>query len=84
MIMKAGEIMCQRTKNGGLEYIDSVLNNWLRKEIRQVEQAEKEIIEFRNKNKLEKPGVINKKKLDVNEYEIYVPTSSLEEIKSKV
>lgn len=40
MIMKAGEIMCQRTKNGGLEYIDSVLHNWLSKEIRSVDEAE--------------------------------------------
>lgn len=86
MIMKAGEIMCQRTKNGGLEYVDSVLNNWLRKEIRQVEAAEKEILEFRNRNKQEKTAATNKKNknIDMTEYEIYVPTTSLEEIKSKV
>ncbi len=84
MIMKAGEVMCQRTKNGGLEYIDSVLNNWLRKEIRQVEEAEKEIKEFKNRNKQEKPAAVNKKKPDTPEYEIYVPPSSIEELKSNV
>ena len=26
MIMKAGEIMCQRTKSGGLEYVDEFLS----------------------------------------------------------
>lgn len=51
MIMKAGEIMCQRTKNGGLEYIDSVLANWKTKNIRQVEDAQKEILEFKGKRK---------------------------------
>ncbi|MEN6349853.1 MAG: DnaD domain protein [Syntrophomonas sp.] len=88
MIMKAGEVMCQRTKNGGLEYIDSVLNNWLSKEIRQVSEADKEISKFKQKNRAEKPGGAAlkneiRKPLSV-EYEIYVPPSSLEELKSKV
>ena len=34
-------------QNGGLEYIDSVLNNWMSKEIRQVHEADKEIREFK-------------------------------------
>lgn len=81
MIMKAGEIMCQRTKNGGLEYIDSVLNDWLSKEIRQVEEAEKEVKEFSNRKKKDyhkNTAPANKAKNDINDYEIYVPPTSLE------
>ncbi|SHG60911.1 Replication initiation and membrane attachment [Thermosyntropha lipolytica DSM 11003] len=85
MIMKAGEIMCQRTKNGGLEYIDSVLSNWLRKEIRTVEDAEKEIRDFKAKNKNEKTSAKGEKKSRLDtEYEIYIPPSTLEQLKSKV
>ena len=84
MIMKAGEIMCQRTKNGGLEYIDSVLNNWLTKEIRSPEDAEREIKEFKAK-KVDKPADKNKVfKAEQIEYELYVPPATLEELKSKV
>ncbi len=85
MIMKAGEVMCQRTKNGGLEYIDSVLNNWLAKEIRRVDQADEEVKNFINKKKQErKASNSNIKKIDTPEYEIYVPPTSLENLKSKV
>lgn len=89
MIMKAGEIMCQRTRNGGLEYIDSVLNNWMSKEIRQVEDADKEIQEYRKRNKKERNSGPGGQKKSVartasSEYEIYVPPGSLEEFKTKV
>lgn len=87
MIMKAGEVMCQRTKNGGLEYIDSVLNNWMSKEIRQVSEADNEISKFKNRNKTEKFTALagrNDRKAPGTEYEIYVPPSSLQELKSKV
>lgn len=85
MIMKAGEIMCQRTKNGGLEYIDSVLSNWLRKEIRTVEDAEKEIRDFKAKNKNEKSSAKGEKKSRLDaEYEIYIPPAALEQLKSNV
>ncbi len=87
MIMKAGEVMCQRTKNGGLEYIDSVLNNWMSKEIRQVSEADNEISKFKNRNKSEKFAAIagknDTRKAPSVEYEIYVPPSGLEELKSK-
>lgn len=84
MIMKAGEVMCQRTKNGGLEYIDSVLNDWLSKEIRQVEQAEKEVRDFTNRKKQDKQITTSssrKTKIDTSEYEIYVPPASLQDFK---
>jgi len=86
MIMKAGEIMCQRTKNGGLEYIDSVLHNWMSKEIRQVEEADKELRDYKNRTKKGQPSssaVRPQTRAVTAEYEIYVPPS-LEEIKSKV
>lgn len=86
MIMKAGEIMCQRTKNGGLEYIDSVLHNWMSKEIRQVDDADKEIREFKTRSKKEPAGGVGTRtqtRSGTAEYEIYVPPS-LEEIKIKV
>jgi len=87
MIMKAGEIMCQRTKNGGLEYMDSVLNNWMSKEIRSVDQVEKEIAEFKTRAKTTKPALVNADKNQLKrgskEYEMYVPPEVLEELKSK-
>jgi DNA replication protein DnaD len=87
MIMKAGGIMCQRTKNGGLEYIDSVLHNWMSKEIRSVDDAEKEIIDFKKRNKNTKTVMLNSNKSSninsANDYEIYVPPEVLEELKSK-
>lgn len=90
MIMKAGEIMCQRTKNGGLEYIDSVLNNWMSKEIRSIPDAEKEITEFKTRAKnTAKPTLISGGdkgaiKRNSRDYEMYVPPEVIEELKSKV
>jgi DNA replication protein DnaD len=82
MIMKAGEIMCQRTRNGGLEYIDSVLKNWMSKEIRLVEDAEKEIEDFKNRSKQDKNAAnsVKKKKPDKQssgDYEIYIPPAGM-------
>ena len=87
MIMKAGELMCQRTKNGGLEYIDSVLNNWMSKEIRSVEEAEREASEHKNRNKTAKPVAAAPqaaKKKKAQEYEFYIPPDVMEELKSNV
>lgn len=73
MIMKAGEIMCQHTRNGGLEYIDSVLHNWLTKEIRQIEQVEQEMLEFKSRQK-NKSAVMKKVKNESQpEYELFIP-----------
>ena len=84
LIMKAGEVMCQRTKNGGLEYIDSVLANWKDKNISKVEEAQKEIAEFKGKSK--KGNYPNAKKPvtpDLSDYEIFIPPAAGEEVKSK-
>ena len=80
MIMKAGEIMCQRTKNGGLEYIDSVLYNWMTKEIRLPEDADRELKEHKKRHKSDKPSY--KKPPEPTDYEIYVSPARLEELKS--
>jgi DNA replication protein DnaD len=81
MIMKAGEVMCQRTRNGGLEYIDSVLKNWMAKEIRLVEDAEKEIEDFKNRTKKDKTTTGSAKKQTAKqssgEYEIYIPPAGM-------
>ncbi len=83
LIMKAGEVMCQRTKNGGLEYIDSVLANWKAKNINKVEEAQKEIAEFKNKAR-KNDFTVPKKQVTPNlsEYEIFISPVA-EEIKSK-
>lgn len=75
MIMKAGELMCQHTRNGGLEYIDSVLGNWLSKEIRQVEQVEKELKDYKARSKREHPATSppKKEKKVAAVYETFIP-----------
>lgn len=88
MIMKAGELMCQRTKNGGLEYIDSVLKSWMTKEIRNLSDVDKEISSFKNRQKAgAKIGAGGQNlpgKSSSGEYEFYVPPEILAELKSKV
>lgn len=87
MIMKAGELMCQRTKNGGMEYIDSVLNNWMSKEIRSLGDVEKEIAAFKSRAKAGKtmtPAAKNAHGKLNAEYEFYVPPEVLADLKSKV
>lgn len=87
MIMKAGEIMCQRTKSGGLEYMDSVLSNWMSKEIRQLDEVDAEIKRFKllkrkSRREGDSGGGSSKPKSTVD-YEIYIPPNA-EEIKTKV
>lgn len=82
MIMKAGEIMCQRTKNGGPEYIDSVLYNWMTKEIRLPEDADRELKEHKSRQKTDKN--VSKKASEPVDYEIYISPARLEELKSNV
>ncbi|MGI6435789.1 MAG: DnaD domain protein [Syntrophomonadaceae bacterium] len=87
MIMKAGEVMCQRTKSGGLEYVDSVLANWMSKEIRQLDQVDAEMRKFKmlkRKGRSGKEGGAGSQgQVDKKEYEIYIPPNT-EEIKTKV
>lgn len=84
MIIKAGEIMCQRTKNGGLEYIDAVLADWKNKNIRTCEEAEDEIKAFkRNKERRLPPNKTVDNRRRSEEREIYVPPTVLEKLKSR-
>jgi len=88
MIMRAGELMCQRTKNGSLEYIDSVLNNWMSKEIRNLRDVDKELNEHKNRARAAKtagPGIKSPMAKAVpGDLEFYVPPEVLAELKSKV
>ena len=52
MIKRAGEIMCNRTKNGGLDYIDGILNNWKEKNIRSLDDVEAEMLEHQSRRKM--------------------------------
>ncbi|NSW83395.1 MAG: DnaD domain protein [Syntrophothermus sp.] len=88
VIMKAGEIMCQRTRSGGLEYMDRVLANWREKGITTPEEAERETSEFKNRkqkrdSRASAPKTISTAK-DKDEVEIFVVPQVLEELKSKV
>jgi len=80
VVSKAGELMCMYTKDGGLEYIDSVLNNWMSKEIRTLADVEKEVTAFKNRSKVAKspPG-----KRISEEYEFYVPPEILKELQNQ-
>lgn len=88
MIMRAGELMCQRTKNGSLEYIDSVLSNWMSKEIRTLKDVDKELDEHRNRSRTTKTNGFGAKpvpgKAGKADLEFYVPPEVLAELKSKV
>lgn len=88
MLMKAGELMCKRTNNGSLEYIDSILKDWMSKEIRSLSDVEKEVASFKNRSKSGKTSgkssSYGAKKINKADYEFYVPPEVLAELKSKV
>ena len=72
LIKRAGEIMCNRTKNGGLDYIDGILNNWREKNIRSLSDVDAEILEHQSRRKAgEKPLKLSRKSAE--EREIYIP-----------
>lgn len=84
MIMKAGEVMCQRTKNGGLEYMDSVLNNWMSKEIRQVHEVDQEVKEFKERKKIENNKLKKSKANNYEqEYQVYIAPEELVQARNK-
>ncbi|MGE5380735.1 MAG: DnaD domain protein [Methylocystaceae bacterium] len=83
MIVKAGEIMSQRTRNGGLEYVDTVLANWRTKNIKTRAEAEDELQAFkrsRERKVIDDRG--NKK--NTEDKQIYVAPTVLEKLKSGV
>lgn len=85
MIMKAGELMCIRTRDGGLQYVDSVLNNWLSNEIRTPAEADKQINEHKSRSRASKPAGRETAAYEPrpSEHKIYVPPDLLEELKAK-
>ncbi len=85
MVMKAGEIMSQRTKNGGLDYVDKVLANWRSKDITTLAEVERDSNEFR-KRAAKRAGRLHSVRpgsADHEEAQIYVAPHVLEELKSK-
>lgn len=83
--MKAGEIMSQRTKNGGLDYVDKVLANWRSKDITTLAEVERDSNEFR-KRAAKRAGRLHSVRpgsADHEEAQIYVAPHVLEELKSK-
>jgi len=78
MIKRAGEIMCNRTKNGGLDYIDGILSNWKEKNIRTLKDVEAEMLEHQSRRKMgDKPVRLTRKPAE--EREIYIPPSTSRE-----
>lgn len=87
LVMKAGELMCQRTSNGGLEYVDSVLSDWKNKGLATLEEVEAEIAAFKKQRK-EKGKSSGKSDASGKgsgrqdqEYSVYVPPELLESLK---
>lgn len=88
VIMKAGELMCQRTSNGGLEYIDHVLFDWMNKGLKTVPEVENEIAAFK-KSRKEKPRSSDNRTGTTksplprgdDQYSVYVPPEILAGLK---
>jgi len=73
MVSRAGEIMCNRTKNGGIDYVDGILSNWKNNNVRSLADAEKETAEHKSRRKAEKQFAKGKKPIEEEEREIYLP-----------
>ncbi len=73
MIGRAGEIMCNRTKNGGIDYVDGVLSNWKEKNIRSLADAEKESSEHKSKRKSTETHFGQTRKAEEEDREVYIP-----------
>jgi len=87
MIIKAGEIMSQRTRNGGLEYVDTVLGNWRTKNIRTRSEADDELQAFKRSKEKKKTTDERGGKSRVassGDNQIYVAPAVLEKLKSGV
>lgn len=78
LIKRAGEIMCNRTKSGGLDYVDGILNNWKEKNICSLSDVDAEMLQRKSRSKAgEKSLKIPKKPIE--EREIYIPPSQTRE-----
>lgn len=87
LVMKAGELMCQRTSNGGLEYIDSVLADWKNKGLTTMSEVEAEIAAFKKNRKAQNKGggkgdsPAKGAVRQGEEYSVYVPPELLASMK---
>ena len=81
MILKAGELMSSRTTSGGLEYVDSILQNWLNQEIKDLAAVEKELARYKN-SKHKNQRIESKAKNTTEEYRIYIPKDELKKLQS--
>lgn len=72
MVFQAGEIMCNRTKNGGIDYVDGILSNWKNNNIRSLADVKKDMVEHKTRRNAEKQFAKGKKPIE-EEREIYLP-----------
>ncbi|MGE5422971.1 MAG: DnaD domain protein [Ignavibacteriales bacterium] len=83
MIKKAGEIMCSRTKSGGLEYMEAILTSWKEKNLKSVSEVEGELAERKTRRKVESKPLNLLKKTAEDEREIYLPPALASEAGGK-
>jgi DNA replication protein DnaD len=82
MILKAGELMCSRTTKGGLEYMDSILGDWLKKGIKDTSAVEKEVARYRRDKRKQKPVSAVSRVPESEAYDLYIPKDELSQLKS--
>lgn len=85
LIMKAGELMSQRTQRGGLEYMDSILNNWRQKNIFTLDSVNKELAAFKSQQRQALNVKGASKAATYNEFDygnIYIPKDELQKLKN--
>ncbi|MDH7498352.1 MAG: DnaD domain protein [Syntrophomonadaceae bacterium] len=83
MILKAGEIMCRQTKEGGLEYVEQVLANWRSQGITTVEEAERVSREYKQRTRRSPDQRSATRQPPREEVEIFVAPHVIETLKSK-
>lgn len=75
LVKKAGELMCSRTKSGGMEYVDSILASWKEKGISTLEEVEEELKKHKSQKQQKGTRKDKAKKGEEEEREIYLPPS---------
>ncbi|MGE5398530.1 MAG: DnaD domain protein [Chitinophagales bacterium] len=82
LIKKAGEIMCNKTRTGGLEYIDGILVNWSEKGIKSLSEVEAQIKEYKTRRRSDKNRLNLVKPVTEEDHgEIYIPPSLMDDTK---
>ena len=73
LVKRAGEIMCNRTKGGGLDYVDGILNNWKEKNIRSLGDVDAEMLRHQSRRKAKNKPQSRPMGSAEEEREIYIP-----------